>query len=101
MRIVFDLQPCQTEASRGRGVGRYSQSLTRQIAIESADDIRICVNGRLPDAARDLIGAFEGVLPATRFSAYRQAPIHPQERDQRDAAVALSESVIRHHWLSL
>ena len=101
MRIVFDLQACQTQASRGRGVGRYSGSLTRHIALVGADDVRACLNGNLADTAGPVIAAFEDVLPASRFSSYRHAPVNLQGDAERAAARDVAECLVRRHWLAL
>ena len=31
MRIIIDVQGCQSEGSRGRGIGRYSLSLIKSL----------------------------------------------------------------------
>lgn len=101
MRIVFDLQACQTQGSHGRGVGRYSECLTRHIAVTGANDIRACLNGDLADTIGPVIAAFEGVLPASRFSLYRHPPVDLQSEAERAAARDVAECLIRRHWLAL
>ena len=38
MRVVFDIQGCQSEGSRNRGIGRYSISLIRNIIINNPEN---------------------------------------------------------------
>ncbi|MDQ3215456.1 MAG: glycosyltransferase family 4 protein, partial [Pseudomonadota bacterium] len=99
LRIVFDLQACQTHRKHGHGVRRYSEGLTRHIAV--AAEVRACLNGNLTDTVGPVIAAFEGVLPVTRFSAYRHPPVDLQSDADRAATRGVAECLIRRHWLAL
>ncbi len=67
MRIVLDMQPCQTE-SRFRGMGRYSLSLA-QAMVRQADghELWVALNGLFPDTIEPLRAAFEGLIPQERI----------------------------------
>jgi len=95
MRMLFDLQACQTQGSAQRGVGRYSKAL--YLAIESLcfpRDIFALVSDNHPskvefkgisstrilhlpelpswDTARDFEGGNEDSLDSTAYSAFAQ-----------------------------
>jgi len=38
MRVVMDMQACQSEASAGRGIGRYATALARAMAGDAGHD---------------------------------------------------------------
>ena len=101
MRIVFDLQACQTRGSHGRGVGRYSQCLARYVADARGNDVRACLNGGLTDTIGPVIASFDGVLPASRFSLYQHPPVNQESEAERAAAREVAASLIRRHWLAL
>ncbi len=49
MRVVFDMQACQTPGSARRGVGRYSESLYRAFAALGGDtDVHAVIAAELP-----------------------------------------------------
>ncbi len=71
MRIVIDLQGCQTYA-RFRGIGRYSLALARELARQAGDDeIWIALNGLLADTVEPLRAAFDGLVPQERIAVWR------------------------------
>lgn len=62
MRILVDLQACQT-SSRNRGIGRYALSLAQAMARQAGDHkIWIALNGRLPGTIRQVRAAFDGLV---------------------------------------
>lgn len=64
MRIVLDLQACQTSGSRNRGIGRYSMSLSQAMARQSrGHEMFIVLNDRFPDTIDPIQKAFDGLLP--------------------------------------
>jgi glycosyltransferase involved in cell wall biosynthesis len=90
MRIVLDLQTCQTEDG-GRTLGRYSLSLAQAMARhENEHEIVIALNGRFPATIELLRLAFDGLLPRDRivmFSVPRSiAAIDPANDWRRRAA---------------
>ena len=60
MRIILDLQACQTSGSRDRGMGRYSLSLARAVAEQSGShQIWLVLNGQFPSTIPGIRKAFE------------------------------------------
>ena len=95
MRIVLDLQACQTE-SRFRGMGRYSMSLAQAIAKNAGGhEIWLFLNDLFPDAIPYIRHSFEGLIPKERifvFSAHGPvAEIDPQNEWRTRAAELVRE----------
>ncbi len=101
MRIVVDLQACQTEASAGRGVGRFAEGLARHLAGRmGSDDLRLCLSGAYRDSLERTVDAWALLLPRQCLTAYRYPDPRPGTA-QRRAECAIAETLIRHHWMSL
>ena len=68
MRIILDLQGAQN-ASRFRGIGRYSLSLARQMVLSGGDrhEFHLLLNANLAEALPELETAFDGLLPRSRL----------------------------------
>lgn len=63
MRLIVDLQSCQS-GSRLGGIGRYSLELAKAMAAEAGcHDVLIAVNAMLPEQSFEVRKAFRGVLP--------------------------------------
>ena len=78
MRLVIDLQACQSEVSAGRGVGRYAESLALHIADGIVDDdLRLCFNKAGEDSLGKAIARFERRPRRQQLSAYRYAELAP------------------------
>lgn len=102
MRLVVDLQACQTEASRGRGVGRYSEALAGAIAAGSnGDDIRGTLNGAFPDTLMPLIDQFAPGLRQSRVSFYRYPSVSARGPGETTTGTQVAEALVRRHWLAL
>ncbi|MEZ4598904.1 MAG: glycosyltransferase family 1 protein [Syntrophotaleaceae bacterium] len=70
MRIVLDLQACQT-SSRFRGIGRYSLSLAKAVARNPGPhEVWLALNGFLGDTVMPLRQAFDGLVPPERILVY-------------------------------
>jgi glycosyltransferase involved in cell wall biosynthesis len=70
MRIVLDLQACQT-VDGGGAMGRYSLSLARAIARHANEhEIVVALNGRFPATIEPLRLAFDGLLPRDRIAVF-------------------------------
>jgi glycosyltransferase involved in cell wall biosynthesis len=64
MRIVIDLQGAQSPGSRGRGIGRYSESLTKAIIKNKGQhEIFLVLNGFFSQATEEIIADFAMFLP--------------------------------------
>jgi glycosyltransferase involved in cell wall biosynthesis len=75
MRIVIDLQGAQT-ASRLRGIGRYTLSLTRAILKNKGNhDIWLVLNSAFPHSIVDIRHEFASLIPPTQIQVF-DAPLH-------------------------
>jgi glycosyltransferase involved in cell wall biosynthesis len=83
MKIVIDLQSCQS-GSRFGGIGRYTLQLTKAIAKEAgSDDVWVVLNNQLPAFIADIRNELSTAIPQNkiltfesigRVSAYAGAP---------------------------
>ncbi len=90
MRIVIDLQGCQSTGSRNRGIGRYSLSLTQAIVRNSGKhEIFIALNGLFPETIEGIRAAFEELLPQDHIRVWYATPpvcaLEPQNNWRREA----------------
>lgn len=70
MRVLIDLQGCQTE-SRFRGIGRYSMSLAQAMARNAGDhEIWVAVNASFPEGIDDIRAGLDGLVPQERIRAF-------------------------------
>ena len=84
MRIIVDLQPCQS-ASRERGIGRYSFDLARAIATApGGHDIWLALNAAFPATVALLRNAFADVVPKERILIFA-TPTPTAALDTRNA----------------
>lgn len=64
MRILIDLQACQSSGSRTRGIGRYSLSLAKAMVRNSqSHDIHLFLNAAFDEVVLELREIFSGLLP--------------------------------------
>lgn len=64
MRILIDLQACQSSGSRTRGIGRYSLSLAKaMVRNRQSHDIHFFLNASFGEAVLELRAIFSGLLP--------------------------------------
>lgn len=72
MRIVLDLQSCQTEGSKNRGIGRYSIALAEAMIAEGSADheFLVVLNGAFPEAAAAIRERLHGQVPADRIRTF-------------------------------
>src|SRR6185437_13855346 len=71
MRLILDLQACQTE-SRKRGIGRYVDSLARAILTLRGPgaQTRVALDGSYPEQAARVRGRFRDLLTSGSFHSY-------------------------------
>ncbi len=68
MRIVIDLQACQSTGSRHRGIGRYSLALAKAMVRNAGDhEIWLMLSSLFPDTILPLREAFSGMVPQERI----------------------------------
>lgn len=71
MRIVLDLQACQTPGSRTRGIGRYSMSLARAMIEDGrGHEFIVVLNGAFPEAAEAVRARLGDLLPPENFRTF-------------------------------
>lgn len=72
MRIVIDLQACQSTGSRQRGIGRYSLALARAMAKNSGShDFHLLLSGLFPDTVQPLRQEFEDLISKDRIHVWQ------------------------------
>ena len=71
MRIVIDLQACQSSGSRTRGIGRYSLALAQAMVRRAGEhEIWLLLSGLFPETIAPLREAFADVLPPERIRVW-------------------------------
>lgn len=71
MRVLIDLQACQSPSGRIRGVGRYCLSLSIAMArVARGHEIWIAVNSNMPESIVALRDQFAGILPPERIVCF-------------------------------
>lgn len=77
MRIVIDLQACQTNGSRNRGIGRYSMSLAQaMVKTGSKHEFWLALNGHYLDTIEPIRAAFDGLIEQDHISVFEvTAPV--------------------------
>ncbi|WP_160288681.1 glycosyltransferase [Pseudomonas knackmussii] len=98
MRIVLDMQGAQT-ASRYRGIGRYTLSLTQAIARNRGDhEVILVLSGLFPETIEPIRNAFRDFLPQENIRVWH-APgpvrdIDSQNSTRREVAELIREAFI-------
>jgi glycosyltransferase involved in cell wall biosynthesis len=99
MRIVLDLQACQT-SSMQRGIGRYSMALAQAMARNSGGhELRIILNGEFADSALAIRAVFDGLVPQSQISTF-DAPMPVAAHDERNLWRTRAAERIREHYLT-
>jgi len=98
MRILFDLQGCQTE-SRLRGIGRYSLGFIQAFLEQAAEhEVWILLNRQLP-AVEELRFLFKDLVPQDQIFVFdvpaKSSWNEPENRWRRCVAELIREQVIR------
>ncbi|MBK3741077.1 glycosyltransferase [Paraburkholderia aspalathi] len=71
MRIVIDLQACQTPGSKNRGIGRYSMALAKAMARSSrGHEIWLALNGRFLDTIETVRSEFDDLIPQDHIRVF-------------------------------
>lgn len=102
MRLVMDMQACQSEVSAGRGVGRYAASLARSMGNDASDDdLRLCFNTAYSTTLRETLDSFARSPGRARLSGYVSLPPLAGGSNERQAVMPAAHALVRHHWMSL
>ena len=100
MRIVFDLQSCQSTSSRTRGIGRYSLAHVRAF-IEKAPDheVILVLNNGFSDTIELVQEEFFGILPRSNIQVFSALSglfdMGPGNQWRHDASQELYQDFIR------
>ncbi|HJR15021.1 MAG TPA: glycosyltransferase [Rhodanobacteraceae bacterium] len=75
MRIVVDLQACQSLPHRDRGIGRYSMALTKALLRNAGDDddIWVALNGEIGETIEPVRAALSGLIDQRRIAVWKSA----------------------------
>lgn len=68
MRLLLDLQACQSAQSKDRGIGRYSLSLAKALVQQAKNhEILIGLSAHFPDTIEPLKAVFASQIPPKQF----------------------------------
>jgi glycosyltransferase involved in cell wall biosynthesis len=71
MRILIDLQACQSTGSRDRGIGRYSLALAQAMARHAGQhELWLMLNGAFPETVVPLRQQFDSLIPHERIKVW-------------------------------
>lgn len=86
MRIVIDLQASQSAKNGERQIGRSCLALSRAMVQNcSGHEIRIALNGGLPQTVEPLRASFDGLLPQDRVHVWRAGALSSDWSARADA----------------
>jgi glycosyltransferase involved in cell wall biosynthesis len=101
MRIIIDLQSCQSTGNRSRGIGRYSLNLAKaMVKLSSRHEFWVLMNGQLLEGRDEIKSAFYNLLPPERFLTFQvptpAAEMSGQNLWRTSAAEKVREFAIAH-----
>lgn len=71
VRLVIDMQACQSPGSRIRGIGRYSLALAQAMVRRAGShECLVAMNSAIPDSVEYLRAAFSDLLPPERLRSW-------------------------------
>ncbi|MBC3832242.1 glycosyltransferase [Undibacterium amnicola] len=74
MRLLIDLQACQSTGSRDRGIGRYSLSLAKAMLANAGEhDCHLLLSGLFPETVANLREAFAHDVPVKNIHVWQAA----------------------------
>lgn len=99
MRVILDLQSCQSSGSRTRGIGRFGWELAvAMLAQSGGDEFWVALNGAFTESAESIQHDLAGLLPSERFITW-QVPGPTAAADPRNAWRASAGEVLREAML--
>lgn len=100
MRLMIDLQACQTPPSRDRGIGGYSLNLAKALAAKGGRHaIWLALNGRFPETIPTVRRALDGVVPRERIVVF-QTPSTAADPEVVAAGRIHAAEATREHFLA-
>lgn len=99
MRIVIDLQACQSTGSRNRGIGRYSLALAKaMLRSSSGHEFHLLLSDAFPDTIEPLRQTFDRLLPPENIHVWELpqpvAELFPENAWRAKAAQFVREQMI-------
>ncbi|MEM1254271.1 MAG: glycosyltransferase [Cyanobacteria bacterium P01_H01_bin.21] len=75
MRIVIDLQGCQSTGSRTRGIGRYSMAIAKAMAEQAPEhELWLALSNAFPETITSIRSEFQAHIPFERIHVYDVPP---------------------------
>ena len=75
MKILFDLQGCQSGGSRNRGIGRYSMAFAQAVMRAGPQhEFHVLLNRAFADTIDPIRAALHGLVPASRLHFFSVPP---------------------------
>lgn len=97
MRLVIDLQGCQSGSKRG-GIGRYSMELAKAMArAPRGHDLWLVLSALMPESIAEIRDAFDGLIHKDRIQVF-ELPQHIDMRTSHPSRVRAAE-IIREDFL--
>ncbi|MFZ6875209.1 glycosyltransferase [Undibacterium sp. Di27W] len=100
MRILIDLQACQSTGSRHRGIGRYSLALAQAMASNAGNhEVHLLLNSLFADSLEPVRLAFEQLV-APQHIHYWKSPGPVSELDHRNRWRTRAGELVREQALA-
>ena len=101
MRIVIDVQACQTQ-SRRRGIGRYSEDLTRALLDRAGDsELMLGLDGTYAEEMRQVVAGVGAGLPPGKLLRYCYPGPSRAHGDPEDGLRPAAEQLVRAAYASV
>ena len=100
MKLIIDLQACQSPESRNRGIGRYSQSLALSIARQAQDhDLWLFLTDVYPESIESIRKNYDGLIAQDKIIVW-QAPELTSEFDKNSIETRIKVEAAREAFLT-
>ncbi len=99
MRIIIDLQACQSPGSRHRGIGRYSMALAKAMVKNATQhDVHLFLNGLFPESVLAMRAEFDGKIASDHVHVWNSpgpaAELYTENHRRVRAAELLREQAL-------
>jgi len=98
MNIFMELQAIQTEGSRNRGIGRYSEELSKQIIGKIDDKVTILLNALYPEHKKEIEAVYKDYADKLLFKEYRQLDNSDKEYSQKLKFIKLNDILVKYQF---
>ena len=97
MRMLLDLQGCQSTGSRGRGIGRYSLALAKGLVRNGPHhEFWLLLNAAFPETIEPIRQAFDSLVPPERIAVFQVPPGCAEMLDSSLWRTRAAELIRRH-----